>query len=1111
MGDQSVQLIGDRYQLLEKLGAGGMGAVYRAHDRLHRQNVALKRVLRPADELDITDLRGEGTTYTHVALAHEFQMLASLRHPHVISVLDYGFDKGHQPYLTMTLLENAEPITRAGGDKPVEVKVKLLIEMLQALVYLHQHDIVHRDLKPDNALVTSDGQVKVLDFGISVKREEIRESDGGKISGTIAYMAPEVLQGDPVGEAADLYAVGVIAYELFAGKHPFARNNIGQLIDNILYTEVNVHVLNINADLAAIVARLLKKSPRHRFQNAQDVIVALSAAIGEPAPPETSAIRESFLQAAQFVGREKELAQLMDGLSKVMNSQGSSWLVGGESGVGKSRLLDELRTQALVKGVLVLRGQSVAEGGFMYHLWRDPLRRLLLSCETDNLEAGILKQIIPDISDLLGRPIPDIPGLDGRTGQQRLISTIVDLFRKQGQPIALILEDLHWALESLDVLKQLNQTAHDLPLLIIANYRDDEKPDLPNELPGMQLLKLGRLSSAGITELSVSMLGPVGSQPKVLELLERETEGNIFFLVEVVRALAEEAGRLSQIAHMTLPRQVFAGGVEQIVQRRLNRVPEQARYLLHIAAVAGRQLDLRLLAAIDKETNVEQWVTECANAGVLDVMNEEWRFAHDKLREGILRSLDNETRRSFHRQIATMMEIVYEQTSDEYAAMISDHYEQAGELARAVKWYARAGKHAQATYAPETAVISYQRALALWDQAKVQLGDIPDLRLDVYAGLGEMLIWQARYGEASDIYAAMRTTAEAQNNRIVQVMTWRGLASSRMYQGDFRGALDHLTRSEEIARQIDAGLELTKTLRLQGWCRFYLGEIEMALALGEQVLALSEAQADRSQLAQSLNLLTAVHGTLGRYDQAAVECQRALEIFEEVGARELAMFQVGNLGLIAGKRGDHLTALSHFEQALIRARQIGRPDAEMLYLNNLGGAQARLGRYLDADTNLAQVISMSKQTRFSQLSETYCFLAEVQLGQGKIDEALESGCHALNIGRQSQSAEVNAMAWRVLGQVATCFPEPIFIPTDEENQPHLYSAERCFLESERISRETGMEGEQAHTLRAWARYEIEHGDFARGATMWEQAREIFTRIGAAMEATAMAAMPNKRS
>src|SRR5262249_43199459 len=152
-----------------------------------------------------------------------------------------------------------------------------------------------------------------------------------------------------------------------------------------------------------------------------------------------------------------------------------------------------------------------------------------------------------------GHPVPDAPELEGQSGQQRLYQTIAGLFHKQQQPVVLILEDLQWAAESLDVLKLLGPMVQDLPLLIIGSYRDDERPDLPADLPGMQVIRLERLSGEGIAQLSVSMLGDAGRRPEVLELLKKETEGNVFFLVEVVRALAEQAGRLTEIGRATLP------------------------------------------------------------------------------------------------------------------------------------------------------------------------------------------------------------------------------------------------------------------------------------------------------------------------------------------------------------------------------------------------------------------------------------------------------------------------------------------------------------------------------------------------------------------------------
>ncbi|KAB2860075.1 MAG: serine/threonine protein kinase, partial [Anaerolineae bacterium] len=156
-------LLGNRYQLHEKLGEGGMGAVYRATDRLTGQAVALKRVLIPtggtSPETDSSRLR--------LSLAREFQTLASLRHPNVIGVEDYGFDTNQQPYFTMTLLEKPQTILEVGAKASLDQKIDLLIQLLQAMAYLHRRGILHRDLKPANVLVEDGETVRVLDFGLA--------------------------------------------------------------------------------------------------------------------------------------------------------------------------------------------------------------------------------------------------------------------------------------------------------------------------------------------------------------------------------------------------------------------------------------------------------------------------------------------------------------------------------------------------------------------------------------------------------------------------------------------------------------------------------------------------------------------------------------------------------------------------------------------------------------------------------------------------------------------------------------------------------------------------------------------------------------------------------
>src|SRR5262249_46369421 len=252
------------------------------------------------------------------------------------------------------------------------------------------------------------------------------------------------------------------------------------------------------------------------------------------------------------------------------------------------------------------------------------------------------------------------PELDPEAAQTRLLTVIEDVFRRQTQPACIILEDLQWAsTENLAVLARLSRTVSELLLLIIGSYRTDENVDLPSALPAMRLFPLHKLHYKEIAELSAAMLGPAGRQEQIIALLHRETEGNVFFLVEVVRELAQAAGQLDLIGKITLPTTILTGKVNDIVTNRLGRVPEQARPLLQVAAVIGRQLNLAILRELEPTTDLDNWLTTCANLAILDVQDGTWRFAHDKLREGLLSVLPDVGRQALHARIAAAIETVY--------------------------------------------------------------------------------------------------------------------------------------------------------------------------------------------------------------------------------------------------------------------------------------------------------------------------------------------------------------------------------------------------------------------------------------------------------------------
>ncbi len=802
-----------RYQPLSRLGHGGMGEVYRVLDRLRGQQVALKHVrqLGSADTLQPTavdpsltqllsappepSLTLAGSTqptvsdrlshrktriaveqHSRMAIANEFRTLASLRHPHIISVLDYGFDQDGAPFFTMELLAEAQPFTQGVSSDEPQAVIELTAQLLSALAYLHRHGILHRDIKPSNVLLAR-GRVKVLDFGVATHASLVHD-----VAGTLEYMAPELLLGEHPSAASDLYAVGVLLWEALTGEYPFARDSATEFLVDVLgphdsarlpphiqpllrrpgwsqlplsspsaslvepdtagrAEDAPVRVASPNqrrqqrlslipAPLRDFVVRLLQRDPLARFESAEAAATALSQATGREFQGLLRSTRESLLSAAPFLGRSGELAVLQEALSQARAGQGRLLLLGGESGVGKSRLLEELRTLALVAGTQVFSGQAAASGGSPLDELSQALRPLCLQLDLDDDSAAILGELIPDLAGLLGRSLPVAPRLDSQAAQGRLLHTIEAVLCSLRSPSVLILEDAQWAAsETIALLQRLQPHLSQLPLLIVVSYRDDEAKELPRLLPAAQLLPVRRLDPGAVAELARAMLGPRGSSPQLLQQLQRESEGNTLFLIEVTRALAEDGGSGSageaRVGESELAARLatLTGGMRALLQRRLRHVPAAERTILQQLAVAARAIDLLLLRKLCAEP--EAFLVTCAEAGVLEVQEDIWRFSHDKLRETLLTELSPAEAQGLHLTIGLASEQLYGDSA-EHAAAIAHHFEQAGQPGRALHYAVLAGEHALRRGAPveaERILLSATRSLPrdsvpIWQTAR---------------------------------------------------------------------------------------------------------------------------------------------------------------------------------------------------------------------------------------------------------------------------------------------------------------------------------------------------------------------------------------------------------
>ena len=896
-------VVSNAYILHDKLGEGGMGVVYRATHRLTGRQVALKRMrsgegggtkrslgrVPPGEQLatdppsDSTDqaLSSLSSSDERFSLAQEFQTLATLRHPNIVSVLSYGFDQQQQPYYTMELLTAPVTISDAGVGCSVRAKAELLVQLLQAIAYLHRRGILHRDIKPSNVLVV-DSQVKLVDFGIA---DVIGASP--RLAGTPEYLAPEIMLGYPASVASDLYALGIVAFELFTGNFPeqsdatvspeaaelfgsfFAPSAGGELDEEdtrLLEAEL-AELQDSSQPVIAILRRLIAPAPEARYQDALHVIRDLGHALGQDFLVETEETRESFLQAAEFVGRTAELKQMLEALQRARSGHGAILLISGESGVGKSRLLQELRTRAMVQSVRVVKGQAATERAASYQLWTPILRELSLETELDEQDLGILRDAAPDLEALLGRQGQTPPPAAPQAAQARLTDAIIRFFKRQRTPALVILEDLHWAgTESLGLIARLSEAVQSLPILIVGNYRNDEASAALRELPGTKI-QLERLDKKASARLVRSMLGKGGKNPALVDYLYGQTEGNIFFLVEVLRVLAQRAGQLDLVAEHALPADLLTGGIEQLVDRRLGQLSAAARALLELAAVAGRQLDLKVLTRACAGPDLSGWLTDCMNAMVLETPQGELQFAHDKIRERLLKQLDPSRRRLLHLQIADAIQVEYGDDKTQ-APALAHHYDKAGAPEKALAYYLTAAKEAARLYAVVDARAHYAGALgalaglpATAERRRQQVDTLVSLvSISLWAEPAEQLV--AKLTEAESLLLALKAGGDftpADQARLANVYFFLGRSTSTLCAYD--RAISYFRKASEAAAQCgDDGLRVV-SLGSMARCLQLQGNFGACWGLMKESLDWLSAQEYRNEWAR--NEWARVNGSMG--------------------------------------------------------------------------------------------------------------------------------------------------------------------------------------------------------------------------------------------------------
>ncbi len=327
--------LNDRYRIESELGRGGMGTVYRAKDTLLERPVAIKVVSHGA-------LGTEG----RARLLQEARAAAHLNHPNIVAVYDVGQAElpGYEEMVSFIVMELVEGHTlRERQPQELEKVIEIAQAICEALEAAHGQGIIHRDLKPENVSLSANDTVKLMDFGLARISGKTRLTQKGAFIGTLSYLAPEIIQGREASPRSDLYALGVMLYELSAGRPPFQADNLTAVISQHLHAPVvppSAYNEAIPADMERLIVQLLSKRPEARPASAGEVghnLASLSQVTAEHRQPATLN-QLNRLVRGRMVGREEELSQAVSLWERSVSGNGQLLLISGEPGIGKTPL-----------------------------------------------------------------------------------------------------------------------------------------------------------------------------------------------------------------------------------------------------------------------------------------------------------------------------------------------------------------------------------------------------------------------------------------------------------------------------------------------------------------------------------------------------------------------------------------------------------------------------------------------------------------------------------------------------------------------------------------------------------------------------------------------------